>query len=379
MAEQDAVASLGWDAVLGWRLRRQGLVEPFPDLPSAVAALAGVQAQVPSAAAHALHLRCPEVAADSIERALVHDRTLVRTWAQRGTLHLLPAAEWRTWIAGLSARVRRVDRAWERYHGITADELETITEAIPEVLAGRRMSREELTAALVERLGAPHLTEPLRSGWGAALKPAANLGRLCHGPVRPDGGVTFVRPVDWLGAEVTEPPVAQAEGVRALIAAFLDACGPATPEDFARWFGVQPARGKRLWRDHAPPLAAVDVDGARAWVTAASADSLLAAEPVEGVWALPAFDPWVLHPRSHRDVTVPTEHAAAVSRAGGWISPVVVVDGWVAATWKAEAAGGVTTVTVTVLRDDLAGRVDAAWPALSDALAGWLGSDVRRA
>ena len=374
----EPVAALGWDAALGWRLHRQGLVEPFPDLPAAVAALAGVQAQVPSATAHALHLRCPQATPETIERALVHDRTLVRTWAQRGTLHLLPADRWRTWIAGLSARVRRVDRAWERYHGITADELEAITDAIGEVLAGRQLTREELTAALVERLDAPHLTEPLRSGWGAPLKPAANLGRLCHGPVRPDGAVTFVRPADWLGADVTEPPVPQGEGERALIAAFLDACGPATPDDFARWFGVPPAGGRRLWRDHAPPLTAVDVDGMRAWVTEASADSLLAAEPVEGVWALPAFDPWVLHPRSHRDVTVPAEHAAAVSRAGGWISPVVIVDGWVAATWKAEAAGGVTTVTLEILRDDLAGRVETAWPTLREALAEWFGGDVRR-
>ncbi|MGY5128104.1 DNA glycosylase AlkZ-like family protein [Streptomyces nigrescens] len=77
--------------VVAWRLRLQRLV-PRTDAPveELVARMAGVQAQVGSAAELALAVRQKTPRAVAMPSALAA-RALVRTWAMRGTLHLLPA------------------------------------------------------------------------------------------------------------------------------------------------------------------------------------------------------------------------------------------------------------------------------------------------
>jgi DNA glycosylase AlkZ-like len=65
------------------------------------------------------------------------------------------------------------------------------------------------------------------------------------------------------------------------------------------------------------------------------------------VWLLPGFDPYVLAPISHRAEIIPAGKVDEVSRAAGWISPVLLVDGRIAGTWEPSTAGGTTTVKVT--------------------------------
>jgi Winged helix DNA-binding domain len=42
----------------------------------------------------------------AVQRALWEERTLVKTWAMRGTLHLLPASDLSLWHAALSTSPR---------------------------------------------------------------------------------------------------------------------------------------------------------------------------------------------------------------------------------------------------------------------------------
>lgn len=116
--------------------------------------------------------------------ALWTDRSVVRVWAMRGTLHLLPADELDLWVSALTDRDSRLRyaRSWERSHGVTAAQLHVITDAIGDVLGATPLSRSELAAAVCARLGDPALHEPLWTGWGVLLKPAAARGLLCSGP-----------------------------------------------------------------------------------------------------------------------------------------------------------------------------------------------------
>jgi hypothetical protein len=102
-------------------------------------------------------------------------------------------------------------------------------------------------------------------------------------------------------------------------------------------------------REHADALASVDVDGEPGFVVRAEdADELAATPdtPAGDVVLLPAFDPWVLAPVSHRKRAVPPGRESDVSRAAGWISPVLVVDGAVAGVWEHEGIGSELAVTV---------------------------------
>jgi hypothetical protein len=335
-----------WRQVARWRLRRQLLLEPAADVVATASQLCGLHAQVASATALIAGVRTAE--RPDLDTALWKERSLVRTWAMRGTLHLMPAAELGIWVGALTDREsrRRFPPAWEREHGVTGVQLHAITAAVAEVLGAEPMTRTELAAAVSARLGDPALAGPLSTGWGALLKPAAARGLLCSGPAA-DGGVTFVAPAAWLGGPVV--PLDADAANREVLLRFLAANGPATPADVARWWGEQPAPARRWAKANADALAAVAVDGEAGYLVRAEDAEELAATPDDtagDVVLLPGFDPWVIAPRSHRDRAVPPEYASRVSRTAGWISPVLVVDGAVAGVWEHEVRGDRLAVTM---------------------------------
>ena len=184
------------------------------------------------------------------------------------------------------------------------------------------------------------------------FKPAANLGLLCQGPPR-GTNITFTDPTRWLGeaagggAESDSDPD---EAMATVLARFLDAYGPATREDLARWLGITPKAARLALAAHAETLAEVRVEGQAAWMTPEGAVAAAAADPPEGVHLLPGFDPYVLAPLSHRAHTIPEGRIPDVSRKAGWISPVLLVDGRVAGTWESSTSSDVTTITITPFR-----------------------------
>src|SRR3954465_618543 len=89
------MVSLTWDQVRAWRLAQQAL-RPRLDQRywiEAVARVLGVQAQVLSAAELALGARVEGLTRADVQQALWQERTLVKTWAMRGTIHLFAAED----------------------------------------------------------------------------------------------------------------------------------------------------------------------------------------------------------------------------------------------------------------------------------------------
>src|SRR4029453_8214169 len=102
------------------RAARHHLDERAPDgaMLEVAAGIAGVHAQVLSSAELTLWARVEGLGPDHVRRALWEDRSLVKTWAMRGTLHLLPAAEFPTWQAALSTKRPWEARSWQRGFGV---------------------------------------------------------------------------------------------------------------------------------------------------------------------------------------------------------------------------------------------------------------------
>src|SRR4029450_13508919 len=105
------------------------------------AGIAGVHAQVLSSDELTLWARVEGLGPDHVRRALWEDRSLVKTWAMRGTLHLLPAAEFPTWQAALSTKRPWEARSWQRGFGISLAELERVDAAVGEAPEGRLLTR----------------------------------------------------------------------------------------------------------------------------------------------------------------------------------------------------------------------------------------------
>jgi hypothetical protein len=329
-------ASLSWPQVLAFRMRRQ-LLDPVgtSSVPDVVRRLCGVQAQVASSAELAIRVRRASSRPGEVTRALAEGR-LIKTWAMRGTLHLLNPKDAGALLTLMASGRSWELPSWERYFGMTSKLWDTLRPAVREALEGTTLSREELIAAIVAQRGLGHLGDALRSGWGTLLKPLAWQGDLCFGPNR-GNRVTFMRPEAassrWTG--VLEPD----EAAPIVIAAYLRAYGPATITNFRNWLsrGRVSARQIRTWfAALGDRLAEIDVDGERTYVLAEDLDEIAAARPTAAVRLLPGFDQYVLGPGTEDAHVLPSKRRTAVSRQSGWIAPIVVAGGVVKGTWEVD-------------------------------------------
>jgi len=323
-----------WRQALAWRMKRH-LLDPVGRLPveGVVRRLCGVQAQVASSAELAVRLRRDTSRPGEVSRALSEGR-LIKTWAMRGTLHLLTPEEGGAFLSMMAAGRSWERPSWQRYFGVTPAQIEELHLAAREALDGKVLTREELVAAVVATPGLGHVGEALRSGWGTLLKPLAWKGDLCFGPSQ-GNRVTFMRPdaasSRWVG--VPDPE----EAAPIAIVAYFAAYGPTTMEAFGNWLagGWFGKRHLKAWlATLSEQLAEVDVDGEPAYVLAKDLDELAAAKPTSTVRLLAGFDQYVLGPGTADGHVTPAARRTAVSKQSGWISPVVVAGGTVSGTWE---------------------------------------------
>ena len=322
--------------VLGFRLERHRLDRRAPRgaLVETARALCGVHAQLSSSAELALWARIEGLEREDVRAALEHERTLVKTWAMRGTLHFLTADDLPLYVAVLGPRWEDPGGAWLRGFGVTKQQYDTILESVPRALGARPCTREQLADKLAELVG-PEIRDRILSGWGSLLKPSARRGELCFGPNR-GRNVTFVRPDRWLrGLRKVDADEARREVVRRFLATY----GPATADDLGRWLGLRGAEPKRLLQGVEDELAEVDVAGRQAWLLAADLTALTAAGTPASVRLLPAFDPYVVGFRP-RELLVDSHNESRIFRSQAWFSPVVLVNGRAAGVWDRERRGG---------------------------------------
>ena len=248
-----AVAELTTDQVLGWRMQRQ-LLDPIGDLDvrETVRAVAGIQAQVQSSAELGIALRRGAAAVGDTSVAIATGK-IMRTWAMRGTLHLLDPVQGGALLALLATSRRWESRAWQANYGLGPAELEELIAIVRNALGGRVLTREEVIETVLDETGSRELEAHMRSGWGGILKPLAWLGHLCNGPSQ-GGRVTFTRPDTWLPDWRGLPAVPEA--ARIAIPAYLRAHGPATMATFHAWLarGVCRAAEVRRWFEHVSDL-----------------------------------------------------------------------------------------------------------------------------
>ena len=328
------VPSVTWEQVLAWRMRRHYL-DPIGERPvtEVVHRLCGIQAQVASSAELAVRVRRKTSKPGEIARAL-RDGRLIKTWAMRGTLHLLTPEDAGVFLS-LLAEGRMWERpSWVKWFRVSPAQMEGLRVVVREALDGRTLTREELVAAVIRRRGFGHVGDALREGWGSLLKPLAWQGDLCFGPSQ-GARVTFMRPdqasARWAG--VPDPD----EAAPIAIAAYLRCYGPATARTFRNFVtrGRLSARRVKGWFDELrPKLAEVEVGSDRAYVMPEDLDALVSIRPSRAVRLVPGFDQFVMGPGTDDGHVVAAKRRRAVSKQAGWIAPVVLVGGVARGTWE---------------------------------------------
>jgi hypothetical protein len=229
-----------WLQVAALRLSRQHLVDRLPAdrMLDVVREHVGIQAQVMSLAELQLNARLDGLRRADVRDALWERRTLVKTWAMRGTLHLIASDDLASFVAAAPTRGQWGGPAWLKYFDVTADELDTVFRTVEESLAAEPMTRSELVDAVAAATGRPELAAKLQSGWGSFLKPASHAGALVFGPDR-GRNVTFVDPEEWLGRPIrrgkdAEPPQ---RALGRLVERFLRLFPGADQSGVGRWRG----------------------------------------------------------------------------------------------------------------------------------------------
>jgi hypothetical protein len=349
------VSEVGWDDVRARRVARSSLGERAgaDRMVDVTGAICGVHAQVQAAADLQLAARLEGAAQADVRAALWEERTLVKAWTVRGTLHLHPAEELPLWHAARRAVLGSADiglPAWRDPAGVVhpaldAEDVEAGRAAVWEVLDGRCLLRDELVAEVVQLVGAAP-RERLRSGF------AFFLDELCQGP--PQGSrITLVRPDQWIHGwqEMTDLDGA----LREICRRFLYAYGPARAADFREWcaaaaFKVADARA--LFESLGDELEGIRVADRSCFVLAG--DRSLP-EPSHQLRLLPEYDAYVMGFRE-RDQLVPQPVRDLIANhgRGRYEGPaavrLVLVDGMAAGLWERRRRGRRLEVDVRLTR-----------------------------
>lgn len=340
-----------WEQALAWRMRRQYLLDraPATDPVTVVDRLCGLHAQVLSSVELALLARIDGLTRDVVHDALWDRRTLVKLWAMRATLHVLPAAELGMWLAGLGAH----RDGWPLY-GLRDPRMLELAELVGRALHGNVLTRAELADAVERLSGSAVPAEVIHGSWGGYLKPASFLGRLCFAPNRGQL-VQFTHPATWLPTAPEQPDADRA--LAAIVRRFLSTYGPASAADLAGWWGVNRRRASQLLAAVGDDVSEVSVDSEPYWMLTEHVAELASTEPVtDVVRLLPGFDQWVVcawrrdgggsRPGPGLPALDPA-YRTRIYRLQGWVSPVLLVDGRIEGVWKHQRSGRRLRVDVT--------------------------------
>jgi hypothetical protein len=300
--------------------------------------LLAVQAQDPRGARLSVRARSTGLVATDVDHALTEDRSVVVTWLNRGTLHLvcvedLPLLQSLTTPQLWTGNVRRLGQ-----EGVASSQAERGSRVVLDALADGPMTRSQLRERLVSA-GVPVAGQALVH----VLFRTTLLGLVVRGPLI-GAEHAFVLVHDWLGGQLPSPPdrdVALAELARRYLAGH----GPATDRDLARWAGLSVGDARR---------GLAGVRGLRERGDGLVALSAARVIPPAPPRLLGPFDPLLLGWADRRPIV--GDHGHLVT-SNGIFRPFALVGGVAVASWS--LSGGVVLDPFGPLQPDVAAALEA--------------------
>jgi hypothetical protein len=238
----------------------------------------------------------------------------------------------------------RRDREWFKRYGVTDAEMDRMVNAILEALGTEILTRKELSARVVDRVGTK-AKRWVEHSWGGIVKRACLQGFVVFGPNK-GREITFVQRREWLPG-VADLPVEEAEAM--LLRRYLHGYGPASLADFAAWAGMTLSDAMPIKERAGSDTIEVKVEEKTCLALKEDLKLLQDAEAIDleekGVCMLPSFDCYML---GHRDKShiVDRTYYKLVYRKAGWLSPVVLVNGRAKGIWNCRKKGNRLQVTI---------------------------------
>lgn len=301
------------EMLLSSRLRGQFLTETA-DPRTAAAGLCGVQAQFLNAALHALRLRCGD--ADP-------NRSLIKLWTLRGTLHLIPPEDLPFYCLRQGtpedAAQTEIYRFLDTHSRSIGKERAIFFAALILDAVRNGVDRKETLRTLCREAGMTDFEElHVFHPWGGTLRELCELGLICFD----------LTPEKRILPCPAFAPTEERKAMQELMRRYLIHYGPVTLQDAVYFF----RRPKKILRESLFSLPVTEYP--------LGSDVFYALTPPEEgnippCLLLAGFDPMLLGYEKADNPILPAGHLRQVYTMTGIVHPTVLLDGRIAARWKA--------------------------------------------
>lgn len=346
------------------------------DTTEVVGKICGLHSQLPLTPYYSLWNRVKEFETEILDHLLYRDKSLVKTWFMRGTLHTIPSQDLPVYHSALR-------RMWFEHHGrymndpdwpSREDREKKLYPKIKEALADKPLRRKELSnrvRLLLTDESQPY--ERLFSAWGGILKETSYLGLTVHAE-HWGRESCFARLDKWL-PNVNVNSISETEARRQLLEKYLGGYGPASAQDFACWSGMLTSEANKTIED-SRGLKQVQLAGSRTelWMLEKDFKTLEKIDLEASVppRLLPKYDSYVMG-HKNRSRIVREELLQKVYRpVVGDVAATVLVNGRIVGTWTSKKTRKTLKIVVTPL-ENLTNNVLATLQPTADDLAVFVG------
>ena len=291
------------------RMAGQHLLAPT-DTQAVVKDLCGVQAQFLSHALHGLSIRCTEVNTEG----------LVKSWTNRGTMHLFSVDDLPLFLHEGRTHFLRPADTLESDAYITADRKAYFADLIVDAVAQGIDEREALKAVCEKAGMTESESQSLFDPWGGTIRALCEAGRICH-KVQEKKAYQLCPAFE---------PMAENKARIELARRYFTHFGPATVKDAAYFFGTTQAKVKSWLKPL--PVIETSLDGKSYFYI----DNGLSAGDLPNCLFLAGFDQLMLGYEKTESLFLPRAHMREIFNLAGIVRPAILVNGTVIGWWNLE-------------------------------------------
>ena len=289
------------------RLAGQHLLAPT-DTQTVVKDLCGVQAQFLSHALHGLSIRCTEVNTDG----------LIKSWTNRGTMHLFSVDDLPLFLhEGRTHFLRPVDTLVSDAY-ITADRKAYFADLIVDAVAQGIDEREALKAVCEKAGMTERESQSLFDPWGGTIRALCEAGRICH-KVQEKKAYQLCPAFE---------PMAENKARIELARRYFTHFGPATIKDAAYFFGTTQTKVKSWLKQL--PVTETSLEGKSYFYIANGVPAGILPDCL----FLAGFDQLMLGYEKTESLFLPKEHMRDIFNLAGIVRPAILVNGTVVGWWN---------------------------------------------
>ena len=302
------------------RLYNQGIAKPpFKKPEDVVKWLGAVQAQDYLGALWAVGLRMPKATEALIEKSL-SNKSIIRTWPMRGTLHFVPAEDARWMLKLLTPRIiAKCATLYRQSELDNATFMKSKKLFIKALEGGKKLERKEMYEVLEQGgISATGLRGLHILGY------LAQDGLICFGN-RVGKQQTFVLLDEWIPMSKS---LSKEESLVKLGLQYFTSHGPATLQDYTWWTGLAPAEARTSLELVKSELVSQVVEGKTYWM---SPDCTSIKSRSSDFFLLPSYDEFTV---AYKDRSAVLDQAHASKSGNGIFSSSIVSNGKLVGTWK---------------------------------------------